>query len=241
MDTIRVNSGGVKMVAHRGVSSLERENTTPAFVAAGNRSYYGVETDVHVTKDGKFVIIHNETTKEVSLGANCINVEENDYAAVADIILPDLDGSTIRQDIRIPLLCEYVHICKKYGKKCVLELKNHFQYDDIVKMIAEIEALDYLDGMIYISFDYENCTNLRKLLPNAEIQWLTGGDPRPMIDKLVEDKLDLDVHYMQLDKELIDLLHSKGITINCWTCDNAKDARNLIMWGVDYITSNCLE
>ena len=41
-DTIHVNLPGVKMVAHRGVSGLERENTCAAFVAAGNRSYFGV-------------------------------------------------------------------------------------------------------------------------------------------------------------------------------------------------------
>lgn len=41
-----------KMVAHRGLSGIERENTLLAFVAAGNRSYWGIECDVHVTKDG---------------------------------------------------------------------------------------------------------------------------------------------------------------------------------------------
>ena len=35
------------MVAHRGVSGLERENTCPAFVAAGVKSYWGIETDIH--------------------------------------------------------------------------------------------------------------------------------------------------------------------------------------------------
>ena len=78
MDTIKLNKN-VKMIAHRGLSGLERENTYPAFVAAGNRSYYGVETDVHVTKDKKFVIIHDETTARVSQNAVDINVEENNY------------------------------------------------------------------------------------------------------------------------------------------------------------------
>ena len=44
------DKGNVKMIAHRGVSGLERENTCPAFVAAGVKSYYGIETDVHVKK-----------------------------------------------------------------------------------------------------------------------------------------------------------------------------------------------
>ena len=76
MDTIKLNVKAVKMVAHRGLSGLERENTCPAFVAAANRSYFGIETDVHKTADGKFVIIHDETTERVSLGKVNVNVEE---------------------------------------------------------------------------------------------------------------------------------------------------------------------
>ena len=145
MDTIKIDKKQVKMVAHRGQSGLERENTCPAFVAAGNRSHYGVETDVHVTKDGKFVIIHDETTERVSGGAHNFNVEECVYDDLKDLTLPDLDGSWNRQDIRIPLLVDYIKICQKYEKVCVLELKNEFLPEDIVKIVEEIRAIGYLE------------------------------------------------------------------------------------------------
>ena len=51
MDTIKINKKNVKMVAHRGLSGIETENTSSAFVAAGNRSYFGIECDIHVTKE----------------------------------------------------------------------------------------------------------------------------------------------------------------------------------------------
>lgn len=59
-NTEKVNLANVQMIAHRGVSGLERENTNAAFIAAGNRSYYGIETDVHRTKDGHYVIFHDD-------------------------------------------------------------------------------------------------------------------------------------------------------------------------------------
>ena len=170
MDTIKVKTNGVKMIAHRGLSGIERENTCPAFVAAGNRSYYGVETDVHVTKDGKFVIIHDETTERITLGKYNINVEENDYSAVENIVLPDLDDTTERKDIRIPLMSEYIKICQKYNKICVLEIKNHFEEDSLEKLIEEIKKLGYIDNVIFISFDFENCVNVKKLLPENDVQ-----------------------------------------------------------------------
>jgi len=243
MNTVKINSNGVKMIAHRGLSGLERENTCPAFVAAGNRSYYGIETDVHVTKDGKFVIIHDETTKRVTSEEYDINVEENNYAEVKDIVLPDIDGTTTRKDIRIPLLKEYIQICKKYEKICVLEIKNHFKEDDLCKMIEEIKETGYTENMIFISFDFENCVNVRKLLPQNTVQWLLGEKEitSEIIQKLCENRLDIDIRYTALNKENVELLHSNGIKVNCWTCDNKEAAEKLVSYGVDFITTNILE
>lgn len=82
MDTTKINSNGVKMIAHKGLSGIEMENTCPAFVASGNRSYFGIETDVHITKDGKFVVIHDETTERIYSGKFNINVEESDCSEI---------------------------------------------------------------------------------------------------------------------------------------------------------------
>lgn len=242
MDTIKIDSKGVKMVAHRGLSGLERENTYPAFIAAGNRSYYGIETDVHKTADGKFVVIHDETTDRVSNGKTDIDVEMSKYDVIKEIVLPDLDGSLNRRDIRIPLLIDYIKICKRYEKMCVLELKNAFLKSDIEKMIAQIVAEDYLDGMIFISFDINNCIKIREILDSAKIQWLAGRKPNAADMKTIKNyRLDLDIHYSALNKDIVNTLHDLGIEVNCWTCDNKEDAEKLVEMGVDYITTNILE
>lgn len=243
MDTIKINSKQAKIIAHRGLSGIECENTCPAFVAAGNRSYFGIETDVHKSKDGKFVIIHDETTQRVSLQQSNINVEESNYSSVSSLILPDLDKTTIRQDIRIPLLDEYIKICKKYNKICVLELKNHFEKKDLVSIINEIRKMDYIENVIFISFDKENCINLRNELPKNNIQWLIGNKEitEDIIKVLSHNKLDIDIYYKQLTKSIVDMLHSHGIKVNCWTCDDKNEAEQLVEFGVDFITTNILE
>ncbi len=242
MDTIKIEGKKVKVIAHRGLSGIERENTYPAFIAAGNRSYFGIETDVHVTKDGKFVIIHDETTKRVSNGACEIDVEKSNFDEIKDIVLPDRDGSTERRDIKIPLLKDYVKICKKYDKKCVLELKNRFSLEDIKRLVEEIKELDYLENMIFISFSYENCVDLRKLLKDASIQYLIQDFmSEETLKKLLDYDLDLDIYYPKLTKEWVDKLHELGKKVNIWTCDDKRLAEAYIEMGVDFITTNILE
>ena len=85
MDTIHIDSKNVQMVAHRGVSGLETENTASAFVAAGNRSYYGIETDVHRTADGQFVVFHDDNTQRVA--GDAMVVEETTYETLRSLRL----------------------------------------------------------------------------------------------------------------------------------------------------------
>jgi len=109
-DTLHLTGAKPLMVAHRGLSGIELENTASAFVAAGNRSYYGIETDVHRTGDGQFVVIHDDTTKRV--GIDNLVVEETTYETLRALRLADKDGVRGRNDLRIPSLQEYIQICR---------------------------------------------------------------------------------------------------------------------------------
>lgn len=243
MDTIKFDKGTIKMIAHRGLSGLERENTCPAFVAAGNRSYWGIETDIHPTVDGHFVVIHDETTDRVSEGHVSVDVEKTYSSFLRDIILPDVDGSVHRTDIRLPFLEDYIAICKKYGKKAVLELKNEFVREDIEKVVEIIREMEYLEDTVFISFKWFNCQTLRELLPEQKIQYLIGkaGVSEESLQKMIEYRMDLDVRGDQLTKEVVDRMHAAGLEVNCWTIDTPEHAAAMKALGVDYITSNILE
>ena len=154
MNTTKFNHHNIPlMVAHRGVSGLETENTCPAFVPAGNRSYYGIETDVHITADGKYVAFHDDETRR--LAAEDMIIEQTDFATLRSLILRQRDGNFGRTDIRIPTMQEYIEICKHYEKVAVLELKNHFQKEQVFEICEIIEGIGYLENVIFISFDFE--------------------------------------------------------------------------------------
>ena len=239
MTTVKLENKFTKIIAHRGLSGIEMENTNSAFVAAGNRSYFGIETDIHRTSDGKFIICHDFDLKRIA-GVDS-EVEKLTLDELRNITLYDKDGSNIRKDLRLSEPENYISICKKYGKHCILELKSNFTDDEILKIIEIINGYDYLDNVTFISFNYDNLLKVRKFLPRHSVQFLFSEFSDEIINRLIKDKFDVDVHYSALNAEIIEYLHNNGLKVNCWTVDNKQDAERFISWGVDYITSNILE
>ena len=241
MDTLRLTGSKPRMIAHRGVSGIELENTCSAFVAAGNRSYFGIETDVHVTGDGEYIIIHDDRTGRVAL--DDLEVEKSTYETLRSLRLKDVDGKRGRIDLRLPSLREYVGICRKYEKASVLELKNPMEEKHLDRILGIVEEEGWLERTIFISFDLNNMIHLRRRLPDQKAQLLIDrrDDWEQTMNALMEYRLDLDTHYQQLTAERIQWLHEHQIEVNAWTVDRLEDARRLADWGIDYITSNIIE
>ena len=239
MNTIKIDKRQVKLVAHRGLSGIEVENTNAAFVAAGNRSYYGIETDIHRTNDGKFAIGHDDNYKRLS--GEEIFIGEHTLSELQDIIFFDKDEKKDRQDLRPSHLENYLKIVKKYEKHAVLELKSDFTDEEIARIIEIIKEYGYLENLTFISFIYENLVKVRNFLPNQSAQYLFWKVTDEEIKRLSRDKIDVDVWCRELTKEQIDACHKAGLTVNCWTVDTVEEANKLIEWGIDYITTNILE
>lgn len=240
MDTLKIKSSSTKIIAHRGLSGIEAENTCSAFIAAANRSYFGIETDVHKTADDEFIIIHDDNTERVS--NKKLTVEESDFETLRNIPLFDKNGLDFRKDLLMPTIEEYFSICKKYNKTAVFELKNKMEKSDIKKIIKKIDDMNYLENTVFISFCLENLIYVKEEYPNQKAQYLVCDiDIDSLVDTLKKYSLDLDAYYGNLTQEIIDELHKNNIKVNAWTVDNKDDAEKLIDMGIDYITTNILE
>lgn len=239
MDSIKLDTRTAKMIAHRGLSGIEKENTNAAFIAAGNRSYFGIETDVHKTVDGKFVIIHDDTTGRVAI--DDLEVEKSTFETLRKLSLCDIDDKRGRADLHIPTLTEYINTCKRYDKTAVLELKNAFTSDEIAAICDEIKGCDYLENVIFISFVFDNLVRLRELNPESEAQFLVDSYSDDLPRLLASYGFDLDIRYTELNAERIAAVHAVGARVNCWICNDKDRAEELCRWGVDFITSNILE
>ena len=245
MDTIKFDHNSTLMIAHRGASGLEPENTAAAFVAAGNRSYYGIESDVHKTRDGKYIIIHDDDTARVA--ADRLVVENSRLDELRSLTLLNKTGVKDRADLVFPTLEEYISICKWYGKFAVLELKNAMPPESVREIAVLIEQMNYLGSVIFISFSLDNLIALRRFYPEqpsqflAESGFLNEHTTQQVIDLLKKYHLDLDAEYSAVTSESVKRFHDAGIKVNVWAPDQLGEGERLVGFGVDYITSNILE
>ena len=238
LKTILIDAKQTKIIAHRGLSGIECENTLAAFIAAGNRNYFGIETDVHKTNDNNFIIIHDDNTSRVS-NVN-LSVEESNFADLRNIILNDKDGNA-RVDLHLPTLEEYLKICHRYDKIAVVEIKNKMNEAQIKDIIDIVKSKNYIENTIFISFDFDNLVEIRKNLPDAKIQFLCEKVDDETIENLKKYRFDIDIWHGVLTEELVKKLHYNDILVNCWTCDEKQRAEQLISWNVDFITTNILQ
>lgn len=227
-----------ELIAHRGFSEIEKENTMAAFIAAGNRGCFGIETDVHKTKDGKFVTIHDGNTERVS-GID-FSIEQNNYEDIFKLCLLDKDGKP-RSDLRVPLLEDYIKICKRYNKVAVIELKGQYPKEDIKGIIDIIKSMEYLEKVIFIAFDWDNLVYVRELSPNQPVQYLSWDYTDELLNKLIENQFGIDIDARKVTKEMVDKLHEHGLMVNCWYIDPPEIIEKLIGFGVDYLTVDNVE
>ncbi len=239
MDTIKFEKGNARVVAHRGLSGIEMENTNAAFIAAGNRSYYGIETDIKKTADGKFVLNHDGHLQRIA-GEN-VQVAEVSLSLLQSVLLLDTDGTRDRQDLRPTTLENYIKLCKRYEKQAVLELKDDFTEDEITQIIDVIKSYDYLKQVTFISFLYENIKMIRKLLPEQSAQFLSRVLTDEIIAQAAAVRADVDIDYRGLTPENIAAAHAAGLKVNCWTVNTKELGEQMVACGVDYITTNILE
>ncbi len=242
MDTIKINKKETLMIAHRGVSEIEVENTLASFRLAISKSYYGVETDVHVTKDNKFIISHDNNTLRVS-GIDKV-ISESTFEEIHSIRIYDKDG-TYNKNQYFPSLEEYIEIIKEGNKVAVLELKGEMNEENLKDILAIIKNYDYLDKMVFISFSLNNLISCQKLYKEGKYQYLndikTLKDKKKVISEAKKYGFDVDVNHKYLTKRFIDKCHKENIKVNSFTINDEEEAQKFIEMGLDYITSNILE
>ncbi len=229
----------MKMIAHRGYSKYELENTKEAFLAAANRSYFGIETDITLLKDRAMVLFHDDDLKR--LAGLDIKIRDLNFKEATRLELKSLGNyHTYNYHMTTPL--EYIRVCKHYNKYPVIELKWGFDNQAVDELMALLLEEDMYDKSMIICYTYETILYIKKKYPNYHIQFLLGYlYSEELVNKCLREGISLDLRHDLVTKELVDRFHKKNLEINTWTVDDKEEYNRLVECGVDYVTTNILE
>lgn len=227
-----------KVWGHRGASGYVPENTMPAFVKACEMGADGVELDVQLTKDGKIVVIHDETLERVSDGTGFVK----DYTLEE---LKRMDVSKVMPDygtVRIPTLSDVLEELKPRGIEINIELKTGlFLYPGLEqKVLTLVQGLNMTDRIWCSSFNHETVCRIKRLCPQMRCGFLITDilmDVAAYTKKYGIDALHPADYHLQ-NPLFVKRAKKQGLKVHVWTVNDKKHMHAFAKQGVDALITN---
>ena len=227
-------------LAHRGFSGKYPENTKIAFLKAIEHSDCdGFETDVHMTKDKKLVIIHDDTVdRTCSNGSGFI--KDLTSKELLQMEFGSHKGSEFLGE-KIIFLDELLQIVKDNKLFVNLELKNNYVFyygleEAVIKMVKEFGLKD---DVILSSFNHESMELCKQIDPTFKTGLLFDSPLMNTGEYMIKHEAVHPGYYMLLQKpSWAEEFKKMGLEINTWTVNDEKAMKYLIEMGVDAIIGN---
>lgn len=234
------------IIAHRGASGAAPENTLAAIRAAVEQRANAIEVDLHQTRDGRIVLIHDATVNRTTDGKGRVR----DYT-LAELKRLDAGGWFAPEfaDERIPTLEEALPAIP-HETVLILEVKDGSDvYPGIERNIAEILAQrSHPDKVILKSFATEVLQAFGQVAPdyprlyvfNAHIPALSliADDGLRIGDAFDQDTEWVQKHSTFITRRFVERAHEKGVKVVAWNVHDENKMRDMIALGVDGIETN---
>ncbi len=229
-----------KVYAHRGYSGKYPENTMLAFLKAMESGADGIENDVHLTKDGEVMIIHDESLKRTAgVDEFIFNLKRSEVEKIsAGKTFNDSFGFT-----PIPSLDEYLSFMESHRDKVTnIELKTApIYYPGIEEKVLKLVSDHRLeDNVIYSSFNWLSVIKIKKINPSAKVALLFSGFSLVRQGTIMRE-LGIDFFhpdFNDLNEDFVKDMHLQGRGVNTWTVNEVEDIKKVIALGVDGIITN---
>ena len=209
------------VIAHRGASTVELENTLAAFRAAAGQGADGVELDVHATLDGEIIVLHDPSIMGLP---------------IAQARMSDLSQLKLLNGEPLPTLAQALEVIgplKAFVEVKVLDPR----WDD--RLLETLERGPNPSGYAVHSFAFHVVRRLREKRPNLPTGVLSEvptRDPQRTLDDAKSQTLWQE--HTTLEESLVEAVHGLGASVIAWTVDNPSEMEQLVSWGVDGICTN---
>lgn len=209
-------------IAHRGDPISERENTLAAFRAAVESGADMVELDLHRTRDGEIVVLHDPSLTRLW---------------GIDRAVADLDIAQIQEvgsgTLRIPALGDVLDTIE-------VPLMIDFTGEEVVEgAVLAVRRADAMARSLFVTGHVGALRRLRTIAPEARIglTWIAPEPPPPaLLDELRAEFWN--PAFNLISSERVAEMHALGFKVSTWTVDDPRDMAVVARAGVDAIVSN---
>lgn len=210
----------LQTIGHRGLMGAEPENTLRSFRRADRMALDAIELDLHLSKDGELVVIHDATVDRTTDGTG----------QVRDLTLAELRGLDAGLGERVPLFTE---VLDAVSAPIQAEIKDRAA----ARALAEvIERRGLTERVTVISFHDEALRETRALLPEVALGLVTGRSTATAPERAAELGAELvSCEFARLSAEVVARCRAAGIGVISWTVntpDELARARELALDGV---------
>ncbi len=204
-------------IGHRGAAGLAPENTLLSVETALSIGVDIVEIDVHRSRDGHLIVMHDERVDRTTNGSGYIR----------DLTLPEIRAL----QPGVPLLAEVIHAVK--GRAALMiELKIRGMADDVVATASGA-------SVYYASFLHSELLRIRELEPAARTIALLDGIPvSPTGFALDAKATHAGIAFDSLEPEFLAALKNAGLAVFTYTVDDPRDIAYARSLEVDGLISN---
>lgn len=234
----------MEIIGHRGASFDAPENTLASVNLAWEQSADAVEVDVHLSRDGRVVVIHDDNTRKTA-GVKK-KVGEQSWAELQKLDAGRWKGSQWDGE-HIPDL-EQIMAAVPKGRRLFVEVKCG---DAFVDAASHLLNSSKAPGLVVIGFSIETMKRVKKAFPHLEVCWIVefkrnlatrrwSPTPEQAVARAAEAGLDgLDVGVKgPISKHFVEKAKAAGLQVYVWTVDSVSKAKALMAAGVDGIATN---
>lgn len=232
-------SADLRYVSHRGNHQEAPENSIPAFQKA---TAWGIETDIWLTKDKKWVVMHDGTVDRMTNGTGKISEMTLEQIRKLRIDTGSNKDSYDQSQLVVPTLEEYLGVMVNKQSVPFIEIKaTNLASSDYSNLISLINQYGLSETAVVISFDFQNLVEVKKLAPQMQVQLLGETLTDDVIDKVVSLGVNagLDIRYdgAITKVDLIVKAQSKGLAVHLWGVPQSE-FKNMEALGIDNLTTD---
>ncbi len=229
----------MKILAHRGASAYAPENTLAAInMALFEMPCEGIEIDVHFSKDGKLVVIHDDTIDRTTDSKG--NVKDYTYEELLRFNAFGKFRDKYPTE-KIPTLDEVLELIKKSGKMINIEIKNGSDfYPGIEEAVIE-KVFEYglAKETLLSSFDHKAVKKCKEITKDIRTGLLCHKKVENPLEYGKKHNADAyNYRYICLTRKYVNELRSYGYEVNCYTPNAKIEINYMIHAGVDTIITN---